>query len=299
MSHPERYAELGTERDQPPYFAGRGSELSSLHKRLERLCETGDPRSGMSLIVGAPGVGKTQLGLRFSEQAAMREAGEDVRRLDVDTVLLESEIDLFLAMARALDAEREFRNVADMDTKSTGHNVGFGIARGGRTQEHVRHTGNLPALLSVSKASGAWQGKALVIVIDELQTIEPAGMKALRVLHQGAHGCPMLVVGIGLQHTPQVLGNPQDGSAGISRVAQTIYLGSLSEPETLEAVDQNMLALGHEISEPCVAALADASQGLPAAHSWIFAGSSRCDRQARRPCGRPVACRCVEGGRPG
>ncbi len=143
MSHPERYAELGTERDQPPYFAGRGSELSSLHKRLDRLCETGDPRSGMSLIVGALGVGKTQLGLRFSEQAAMREAGEDVRRLDVDTVLLESEIDLFLAMARALDAEREFRK-ADMDTEGAGHN-GLDAARGRRTREHVRrHTGICP-----------------------------------------------------------------------------------------------------------------------------------------------------------
>ena len=255
---------LGTQRDPPPYFAGRGDELGALRKRLRRLCETGDPRGGMSLVVGVPGVGKTQLGRTFAEQAATREAPAKVRWLEVDAVLLESEIDLFLGMGQALEAESAFREAADLHSKSTGHNPGVGAINGrGRTQEHVRHTGNLPALLRASKAAGAWDGEALVVVVDELQTIDPAGMKALRVLHQGAHGCPMLVVGIGLQHTPQVLANPRDGSAGISRVAQTIHLGALSAAEAWEAIDKNMQALGHGLSEPCVAALAEASCGFP------------------------------------
>ena len=254
---------LGTQRDPPPYFAGRGDELAALNKRLRRLCETGDPRSGMSLIIGVPGVGKTQLGRQFAEQAARCEAPADVRRLEVDCVLLESEIDLFLGMGRALEAEGAFREAADLHSKSTGHNVGIGSLKGGRTREHARHTGNLPALLSASKAAGAWDGKALVVVIDELQTIDPMGMKALRVLHQGAHGCPTLVVGIGLQHTPQVLANPRDGAAGISRVAQTIHLRSLSAAQARDAINGNMLALGHQIPEPCVAALAATSCGFP------------------------------------
>ena len=257
-----RPAELGTQRDPPPYFAGRGDELAALRKRLRRLCETGDPRAGMSLVIGVPGVGKTQLGREFAEQAARCEAPADVRRLDVDSVLLESEVDLFLGIGRAL-AEGEFREAADLHSRSTGHSVGLGYLKGGRTQGHIRHTGNLPALLSASKAAGAWTGKALAIIIDELQTIDPAGMKALRVLHQGAHGCPMLVVGIGLQHTPQVLANPRDGAAGISRVAQTIHLGSLSAAEAWEAIDGNMRALGHKLPKPCVTALAEASCGFP------------------------------------
>lgn len=44
-------AELGTERDPPPYFAGRDDELAALRKRLRRLCETGDPRSGMNNLL--------------------------------------------------------------------------------------------------------------------------------------------------------------------------------------------------------------------------------------------------------
>ena len=79
MSNP-RLAELGTQRDPPPYFAGRGAELAALRKRLRRLCETGDPRSGMSLVIGVPRVGKTQLGREFAEQAVACEAPAKVRR---------------------------------------------------------------------------------------------------------------------------------------------------------------------------------------------------------------------------
>ena len=87
-----------------------------------------------------------------------------------------------------------------------------------------------------------WKRKALVLIVDELQTIEPPGMRALRALHQGDHGCPILLVGIGLQHTQQVLGNPPDGSAGISRIAEPITLAPLSEDDALKAISGNMLA---------------------------------------------------------
>ena len=86
-------------------------------------------------------------------------------------------------------------------------------------------------------------------------------MRTLRVLHQGVQNCPMMVLGIGLQHTPEVLSNP-DGAAGISRVAEEFNLGPLSHSETLEAIDQGMLALGHDIPQPGVQALAKASMGF-------------------------------------
>ena len=264
------YAKLRSEREPPPHFAGRTKELAALRRRLDDLCETGDASGGMALIVGVPGIGKTQLGRKFAEDAVAREAALDIRRLVADTSLLAHHVDLFLAIARALDAEDEARRVADLDTRSTVRSAGVGFVRGGLTQEHARHTGSLPALLNASKHAGMWNGKALVLVVDELQTIEPPGMTALRVLHQGDHGCPILLVGIGLQHTQQVLANPSDGSAGISRVAQPIRLGSLPEPEALEAIEQNMLVLGHAIPEPCVAALANASHGFPQhIHSYL------------------------------
>lgn len=259
----ERYPKLRSEREPPPHFAGRAEELAALRKRLDDLCETGDPSGGMALIVGVPGIGKTQLGRKFAEDAVAGEAALDVRRLATDTSMLEHHVDLFLAMARALDAEEEARKVADLDTRSTARSAGVGVVRGAVAREHARHTGGLSALLDAARHAGVWGGKALVLLVDELQTVQPQGMAALRVLHQGDHGCPILLVGIGLQHTQQVLGSPADGSAGISRVVPPIELRSLSEAETLEAIERSMTALGHGIPTPCAVALARASQGFP------------------------------------
>ena len=256
MANEARSAKLRSQREPPPYFAGRARELATLNKRLGDLRETGDPTGGMALIVGVPGAGKTQLGRKFAEDAVVRDAS-NVRRLAVDTTMLENDVDLFIAIARALDAEAQGRRVAHLETRSTACNAG------GVTREHARHTGSLSALLNASHHAGMWEGKALVLVVDELQTIEPEGMRALRVLHQGDHGCPILLLGIGLQHTQQVLGSPADGSAGISRVAEPMALAPLSEEEALEAIVENMVAMGYKIPEASVAALAEASQGFP------------------------------------
>lgn len=67
-------AKLRSQRGRPPHFAGRTEELAALNKRLDDLCETGDPSEGMSLVVGVPGVGKTQLALRRSETVAVLNA---------------------------------------------------------------------------------------------------------------------------------------------------------------------------------------------------------------------------------
>ena len=273
MNDPARRVELRSEREPPLHFAGRTKELAALRKRLDDLCETGDASGGMALIVGVPGVGKTQLGRKFAEDATARDAVLDIRRLATDTSMLERHVDLFLAMARALDVEEDARRVADLDTRSTARSAGVGFVRGGLTQEHARHTGGLSALLDSAKHAGIWRGKALVLVVDELQTVQPQGMTALRVLHQGDHGCPILLVGIGLQHTQQVLANPSDGSAGISRVAEPIRLGVLPDSEALEAIEKNMLALGHAIPESCVAKLARASHGFPQHIHGYLAGA--------------------------
>ena len=254
-------AELGTHRDELPYFAGREDELYALWIRLDRLCSTGDPRGGMSLIMGVPGVGKTHLGLKFAGDVV--ESGKpQVRHLALSTSLLENDVDLFMTIAQTLDAAKIGREVADLDSRTTRRDFGVGWLKGGRTQEHARHTGRLFALLLASRRTRMWKDVALVLTIDELQTIQPSGLAALRVLHEGDHGCPILIVGMGLQHTPTVLAGTSD-TPGISRLAQIIQLGPLIHNETLDAINGNLLEMGHAIPGVCADALAKASQGFP------------------------------------
>lgn len=226
------------------------------------MLRLGSADGGLALITGAPGAGKTQLGRKFAAEARRRE-GVDARCLFVEPELLVGHLDLFMAIGEALDSGDAFREAAEIDTRTVNRGGGIGPVKANVAQEHVRHTGEFAALLRASSATKAWAGKALALVVDELQGVQPAGMAALRVMHQGLHGCPILLVGIGLQHTPRVLANPADGSAGISRPGMKLRLGSLSDSEAVEAVELGMEALAHSIDGHCAVALAAASHGFP------------------------------------
>ncbi len=258
MNKPREVAYLGTERDPPPYFAGRKAELGALNKRLNALCRCRSPIGGIALIMGVPGVGKTQLAHQFAQAATDRDGPVDVRWLDIDRTLLKSEIGLFEELAIALGMEELGKEIADLDTRRTGGSVGVGPVKGSATWESVRRQKSLFELLRESKRKGMWDDKAVVLTIDELQGLQADEASALEVLHKGTHGCPLLLVGVGLQHLQSVL-----SGYGISRVADPIRVASLSESETVEAIDRGLQAMGHVVSAQSVAPLAAASFGFP------------------------------------
>ena len=281
--------ELGTQRDAPPHFAGRSVELTALNRRLDALCASASAEAGISLVTGVQGVGKTHLGLKFARDATKREGARRVfwKSLLPDTLAADDAV-VFMAIMRALGSESIGRKVADLDAKATAVGGGLGIAKANVSLEHVRKTHDLAELLSDSVAAGAWDGKALVVTIDELQTVSSAGMGALRVLHQGVPDCPLMVLGIGLQHTPEVLSNPQ-GTAGISRVAEEFNLGPLSAADTFEAIYDGLLALGHDVPEPCAKKLAEASMGFPQhVHGYLAGACEAISRHGRLTKGAPL-----------
>ena len=260
------------DRDPLPHFAGRVDELAELSERLDNVL-LGNTTGGIQLITGVPGAGKSQLGRAFA--AAAQERG-NVKCAWVDVATVGRDVDLFLTVAEALDLSEEAREAADLHAKVAGGCVAALGFRGQTTLDQPRHTSAFPRLLATLQQAalknGQWRdGYALVLLIDELQTIRPPAMENLHTLHRGDHGCPILVVGIGLQHTQTVLAQPADGSPGISRTSPPIVLGTLAVNEAQEAIRENVAAIaGAVLADECVAKLAAASHGFPQhVHAYV------------------------------
>ena len=257
-----------TSRDEPYHFAGRREELAVLHKRLDEVIESGESLGGMALVTGVPGIGKTQLGRRFGKEAQSR-GDATVTHLAISAGMLRDDLSLFMVIGRELSAEDEFRKAAETDTRTTTAGGGVGIVKGNVTKEHVRHTGSFGSLLLATSATAAWLGKALVLTVDELQGLRPEGAPALEELHLGLHRCPILLVGIGLQHTLRVL-ESGDSRSGLSRPATHLRLGTMAIDEAEEAISGALQALGGDIPKPSATALAKMSQGFPQhVHGYI------------------------------
>ena len=260
---------LPDERQAPLYFAGRKDELDALNVELNALCTTGKAPGGLRLVTGVPGVGKTQLAVKYMDGVAHTKVdGVRVHTLVLEPNGLRDETSLFRSVCEGLGEAAAGDKIAQVGDRLSGGGAGVGIAGlRGRVSANMdvgRHTGDLGLLLRRSLAAGLWEKKALVIVVDELQRIDADGIDLLSVLHLNVHNCPMQLIGFGLQHTATVLANPPDRRSGISRVRPPLMLGSLSSEDAADAIEGNLKALGHSaIPKESVKALADASFGFP------------------------------------
>ena len=275
---------LPGERGRPFHFAGRAEELSTLHERLDILCKTRDPGEGMALVTGVPGIGKTQLGRKFVDEARRRDDAVDVRVLDLKTISFEDHVNVFLAIGRALGEDAAFREIAALDAKITGGAVTVNIAglaggSGSASRDIARHTGQLPELLETSATNGLWDGKALVVAVDEVQNISAEGIVNLCVLHEGVADCPIMVLGLGLQHAPDVLSS-RNSNVSISRKGCTIKLKPLTLNETLAVITEGIRKqAGIVVSEETALELAKASQNFPQhIHGYLVGAIRAIDR---------------------
>ena len=264
---------LGGDRSRSLHFAGRRRELAALHARLEFVVEEQDPEDGIVLIDGIQGIGKTGLLREFARQAVFAEA----RYADTEIVhlpLVAEELgerpgDLAAVMLNSIPsavpkdiegAKREISRAFAWIRRTVKRDPGFEL----RVQEDLP----LNHLLRESMDIGWWDGRALLLTIDEIQNIDGNGRKNLATLHEGQHGCPILVVCACLQHSRQVLQDPMQTSDNrpsptISRFS-TLTLGMLSHEESIEAVRQSVLKGGnHAMPEDLAERIAAAVLGFP------------------------------------
>ena len=279
---------LPDDRDSLPYFAGRQAELKDLGRKLERVVEVGSTPAGIALITGMPGAGKSELGRQFVKRLADR---VNIKHGRVSFDMLEGHVDLFLTIAAALGKTGAGRELTGHDTRIASGGGGLVGAKAQVTFDHARHAPeSLLYLLAKSKDAGMWADtEALVLVVDELQNARPKAMDSLNTLHLGEHGCPILLLGIGLQHTGLVL-----SSLGISRVRNPIALGCLSHEETVDAIRGNLSAVGCDVDATAgtasIEALAKASFGFPQhIHAYLNAAVEVLQRRGRLDAGEALA----------
>ena len=288
--------EIPDERSPLPYFAGRDAELSAFERKLRRVCADGRSTSRVVLTTGVPGSGKTLLAFEFAERIGGRTFdGRTVAALMTSPESLASPVTLFKRITVVINAGEKGAEIAQIDDRTTDGTLGVAGVRAAVTRDAGRHTSDLEApqcrglaapplgpapppsmeqpprslrsrdgcsmegLLDASRRQGLWHRNALVLLIDELQSVDDGGGRALRVLHQGLHGCPILLLGFGLQHTAANL-----VKVGISRIVPPRMLAPLNDRDTRAAFRENLRFFGHrDIPPRSMDALVEASHGFP------------------------------------
>ena len=282
---------LGGDRSRSLHFAGRRTELAALHGRLEYVVKEQDPEDGLVLIDGIQGIGKTGLLREFARQAVAGRGHcgetEIVHLPLVAEELGERPGDLAAAMLNSIPsavpkdihgAKREVSRAFAWIRRTVKRGPGF----------ELRVQADLPLnqLLRESKDLGWWDGRALLLTIDEVQNIDGNGRRNLATLHEGRHGCPILVVCAGLQHSRQILQDPlattdNRPSPTISRFS-TFTLDMLSHEDSIEAVQQSVLKAGNR---PMPADLAERIAGVCSGFPQHLHGYVQASVDALRTCG--------------
>ena len=256
---------LKTERSHPPHFAGRQSELARLRAHVRSVVETpAEAQAGMALIDGVQGVGKTAL---LNELTA-RASGNGAVFLKVHIGGLRDPAALFVRMMTGLGMRQgKAETLAGLRRTTRTTKAGVSGIGGSRVVESPARDGrDISALLAGTQNDRLWRGKGILVIVDEIQNIDNDAMRTLAALHEGVHGCPVAVVGAGLQHSLSVLANSQPN---VSRPAMHITLGSLQAAEAQDAIGTGLRKLGHCVEDEAVAQLAAASQGFPH-HIWCY-----------------------------
>ena len=244
-------ATLEGERGPPPYFAGRGDELSAMRQRLDGVMgNPGSAINGLLLITGVPGIGKTHLTEHFARQAT---TNPNVKALMLGTSDLASPEGLLILIGRAMGCEDEFIRKAGADDKVSGARL---LSAGFTLDTHRPHL-MFSHMLRATRGLSIWKNKALVLVVDEVQNMRAESADQLQALHEGRHGCPIFTVAAGLQQSKTVLSRH-----GISRMSHR-RLGLLTHDETMAAIYHGLANIGVAVAEDTADKLATAAMRFP------------------------------------
>lgn len=243
---------LRTERDLPYVFVGRHQELRRLNNHFNIVSERSQGSSGLVLVCGIPGIGKTQLIEKFAREK--EQSGEALwLRLHPEDL---TQGRVLVLLRSALRLRRSSLRWTDVEVNVLG--VKTSIAQ---DQEREELTTGLDQLVH-SKHK-----QPIIVTVDEIQKLRQTQADVLSKFHTGTSDLPILVVCAGLQNAYAVLQHH-----GLSRLGELIELDLLSQEDCQAAVRQmleiwgcvnDQLIEGESEYERRVRNLAHSTQGFP------------------------------------
>lgn len=241
---------LRPERDLPYVFVGRLRELRGLENHFNVISYRSHGSSGLVLVSGIPGIGKTQLIEKFAREK--EESGEALwLRLHTED-LTESRILTLLRTALRLRQTRV--RWTDVEVSLLGLKTNIA-----RDQKYEDLTAGLDQLMQ-SKHK-----QPIIVTIDEVQNLQQSEADILRTFHTGKPDLPVLVVCAGLQNSYAVLQRH-----GLSRLGEIFEIDLLDQFDCISAIDQMMdvwgcFVDGKDLDSVAlkVGELASSSQGFP------------------------------------
>lgn len=241
---------LRPERDIPYVFVGRLQELERLDNHFNVISERKQGSSGIFLIYGIPGIGKTQLIEKFARD---KESSGEALWLRLHTEDL-TDSRVLTMLQSALRLRRSHFRWTDVEINVLGLKTNIAL-----DQQYEDLTTGLDQLVH-SKHK-----QPIIVTVDEIQQLEQSQSAILRKLHAGRPGLPIMIVCAGLQNAPDVLQHN-----GLSRFGDRIELELLDLIACEEAILQMLEVWGCVVNdrdknntEPNVKALASSSQGFP------------------------------------
>lgn len=255
---------------QPPELAGRQAVLDSAVIALERA-KQGRSARGMMLL-GLRGVGKTVLLNRIANEAEARgylaqlvEAPDDRRLAEFLTPHLKTMLLKLSRVSAASEhvkhAARALRNFASAFKIAIGEvsvevSPDDGVASSGDIEA------DLPDLVLPLAAAAQEKGRAIALLIDEVQYLSSADLRAVIVTaHKAAQrGLPFVFFGAGL---PQLAGQAGQAKTYAERLFEFPEIGQLDEAAARRAIEEPINDEAAAITEAALERIVKRTEGYP------------------------------------
>jgi len=256
---------------KPPALVGRDRQLEAFDVLLERL-ERGYAEQSM-IVIGLRGVGKTVLLDVFREKAEARDwatveweaekhapfaarLAAQARRVLLQIAPKERWTDLLRRAAAVLKSFTLTFNPDGAMSAALGVDALAGLGDSGALSE------DLSDLFVALGEAAQERGIGVILLLDEIQFLEPADFEALIVaMHRCARrALPVTLVGAGLPQMPRLAGEARSYSERLFRFPE---IGPLEPAAARDALVLPAGEGGLELADEAVAFIADYTQGYP------------------------------------